>query len=130
MIEGHRILQLRTTKGEKVEAEVNYSTNEKVAGGKVVRFKLGGKEYDIPRSELTTLLLVIGDEATQKKLMPLKTSTVRKVERLLTFRWRATRPYNKGEEIEIRAPWIDTQVTEDEILSGAFLKRKAIRYDK
>jgi hypothetical protein len=128
LLSEHRILQLRTTKGEKLEAEVNWSSNDKIKDCQVVRLRMDGKEYDIKRDDLTTLLMVFGDESTMKKLMPLKTNTIRKVERLLTFKWKASRDYQKGEEIEVTAPWIDQVVTEDELMSGNFKKRKPVNY--
>jgi hypothetical protein len=128
MLDEHRVLQLRTTNGRKLEAEVNFSTNAKVKDCQVVRLRAGDETYDIKRDDLTTLLMVIGDESTMKSLIPLKTSTVRKVERLLTFKWKATKDYRRGDEITVTAPWLDEVVTSDEVMSGNFKKRKPKHY--
>lgn len=130
MITDHRVLQLRTIRGEKVEAEVNYSDNENVNKCQVVRIKFDEKEFEIKRDELTTLLMVIGSEVDQKKLLPLKLNKIKKVERLLVFDYKASKDYKKGETVTIRAPWIDEIVTEDEVLSGAFNKRKTKHYGR
>lgn len=130
MITDHRVLQLRTTRGEKIEAEVNYSDNENVSKCQVIKFKFDGKEFEIKRDELTTLLMVIGSEVDQKKLLPLKLNKIKKVERLLVFDYKASKDYKKGETVTIRAPWIDTVVSDDEILSGAFSQRKTKHYSK
>ena len=128
MISEHRTLRLQTTTGKKFEAEVNFSDNEKIKDCQVVRLHLDGKTIDIKRDELVSLLMVIGDGVDQRKLMPLKLTNIKKVERLLQFRFQASKDYKKGEEIQITAPWIDQVVTEDEILSGNFDKRKAVNY--
>lgn len=130
MISEHRVIQLRTTKGEKLEAEVNYSGNEKVKDCQVIRFKIDSKEFEIKRDDLVTLMLIFGTEEHQKKMLPMQVSKVREVQRLLTFEWVASQNYNKGEKITVKAPWIDQQVTEDEVLSGSFNKRKTKYFNK
>lgn len=128
MIEAHRVLRLKTTQGKKFEVEVNYSDNEKIKNCQVIRFHVDGKDFDVKRDELMSLMMIIGRSEDQKKLMPMKLSHVKKVERLLTFEFEASRDFRKGEKISIKAPWIDQVVTEDEILSGAFNKRKTVNY--
>lgn len=125
MISAHRILQLPTFDGKKIEVEVNWSDNQAVKDCKIVRFREGETCFEVSRDALVTILMIIGREADQKKLMPLKTTGVKVVQRMLGFEFDASRDYRKGEKISVRAPWIDQITTEDEILSGALSKRKS-----
>lgn len=129
MLSEHRRLQLKTTRGERLEAEVNFSENPKVKDCQVIRFHINGKELDIKRDELVALLMAIGDEGMQEKLLPIKIGTTRKVERMLTFEWQATRNYAKGDTIQVKAPWIDEIPTEEELMAGK-LKRHERKYAK
>ena len=111
-----------------MEVEVNWSDNEKVKNCGLVRFKIADKDVEIDRKDLMALMILIGDSDDQKKMLPMKMSTVRKMERLLTFEWLASRNYQKGEKITVKAPWIDTHTDAEEMISGALkLKSKYAR---
>ena len=128
MLEEYRNFRLKTAGGDTVEVEVNWSDNEKDKNCGLVRFKIADKDVEIDRKDLMALMILIGDSADQKKMLPMKMSTVRKMERLLTFEWLASRNYQKGEKITVKAPWIDTHTDAEEMISGALkLKSKYAR---
>lgn len=124
MITERRKFCLKTLEKEDIDAEVNFSTDKKVVNGQVIRFTFGDKQFSMKRDELTSLLLMIGDEKTQKSLLPVKTTSVKKLERILYFEFPAGRDYKKGEKIAVKAPWIDVIPTEDEIFAGSMKKRQ------
>ena len=126
MIAEHRRFQLPSADGKVLELEVCFSNNKEVMGGKIIRVWAGKDSYDIKQADLANILLVIGDESTQKKLLPMKVRGVKKLERLLHARFKCLRSYAKADEIEVKFPWIDEVPTEEEIYAGNWGKQ---RYD-
>lgn len=120
MITEQRKMILKTTENEDVEVDINFSSNPLVSEGKVLRFTFGDKTFSVKRDDLTMLLLAVGDQDTQKKLLPLKLSNVKRLERMLFMEFPASKDYKKGELIALRAPWIDEVPSEEEIMSGNF----------
>ncbi len=118
MIDEHRILKLECIGGGTAELEVNYSNNDKVKDCQMIRFRKDKQEFEVKREDLLSLMLIIGDEKTQKSLLPMQTTKVKKIERLLTFDWVASRDYKKGDKITIKAPWIQEEPVNEEMLSG------------
>jgi len=125
MLDEHRILQLKTLEGDSVEVEINF--NEKVGDCKILRFRVGDKEFDIYRDELLSLMLVIGSADDQKRLMPAKVTNVRRMERLLRFQFPASKDYRKGETVEVVAPWIDEIPDAEEVFSGNVKNQRKIK---
>jgi hypothetical protein len=124
MITEHRIFNLDTLDHDKWEVEINYSANPSFTNAQVLRFKRKGEVFEVKRNDLTALLILVGDAETTSKLLPLKKTTIKKMERMLTFEFKAGKDYKKGEKIQVNAPWIDEVPTEEEILSGS-LNRKS-----
>lgn len=122
MLDGHRTLQIPTLDGEMVECEVNFSKNKKVKDCQVIRMRTKGVEFDIERDELTKLLLILGDQQTQKDLTPVHLSKIRKYETLLEFKFKASKAYNKGDEVEVTAPYIIEIPDVEELYSGNVTK--------
>lgn len=123
MITEHRKFVVKTLEKESIEAEINFSTDKNISDGKVIRFTLGDKQFTVKRDELTSLLMMIGDEQTQKDLIPMKTTHIHKLERMLFFEFPASRDYRKGEKISIKAPWIDETPTEQETFAGKLMRK-------
>ena len=124
MLNGHRVLKIKSQAGDNIEVEINFSDNEKVKDAKILRFKIDGKQYDIKKDELVSLMMVVGTIDDQKKLMPMKLTNIRKIERLLTFEWKTTRSYREGEVIQVKAPWIDEVPNVEEVFAGNIKKKK------
>lgn len=122
MIDTFQRFRLGLLNGGYIEAEVNFDKSEEVKDSKVIRLYVGGKTFDILTKELTAFLVLVGDVATKKKLLPVKMTTVRKLQRMLVGEFMASRDYRKGEKITYRFPWIDTQTDVEEVLSGAVAK--------
>jgi len=122
MLDDHRTLQIPTLDKEMIECEINYSKNKKIKDCQVIRMSVKGIEFEIERDELTKLLLVIGDEQTQKDLMPMQVNKVRKYETLLEFNFKASKDYGKGEEIAVTAPYIIEVPDVEELASGNVVK--------
>lgn len=129
MLKDHQVMRLNTVDGGIVEAEVNYSNNPKVESCGIVRFSYNGVEFDISKDVLMSLMLAIGTPTENEKLLPMKLKNIKKIERLLTFEWQASRDYQKGEKITVRAPWIDEVPTEQEVLAGNVSGRKKKMFD-
>lgn len=123
MLNEHRILKGKTADGSDFEMEVNWNENKEVKDSQVVRIRSGDNTLDVKLEDLTQMLMVIGGEGTMKKLLPMKVERVRKMERMLTFEWQAKRDIRAGETLRIQAPWIDTSVDAEEILSGNVNKK-------
>jgi hypothetical protein len=128
MIDEHRRFNLVTLSGAPIEVEVNWNDSEKISNSKVLRFCIADKKYDVDIKDLTSLLVLIGDVSVKKDLIPTKITRARKLQRMLAFEWRASRPYKKGELISVHAPWIDTQTDVEDVLSGAV--KKHLKEDK
>ena len=125
MIEDFQTFRIKTKEGI-IEADVNWSKEEKIQGGKIIKFKIDGKDYHIERDELVSMLMMIGDEKTIKDLIPIKLSQVRQYETILEFQWKASRDIKKDEQITISAPHIVTLPDVEEIYAGNLNKRKKI----
>ena len=126
MLEGHRKLVLKTTTNEDIEIEVNYSSNLEVQNCKIMRIRKGDQEFDVKRDDLVSIMLIIGDMETQKKMLPVKMERVRKLERMLHFDFVAKKDYKRGEKIYVSAPWIDVVPDVEEVFSGNVNKNKII----
>ena len=126
MIDEHQKLRVQGKTGKDIEIEVNYSDSEKVKGCKVLKMKIGQEESVISSDDLVSIMMIIGNSKQQRKLLPTQVTKVRKMERLLTFQFKAKRKYEVGEVIRIQAPWIDTIPEAEEVLAGA-LKGKSVQ---
>jgi len=124
MLDEHRRLQLKTVNGEKVEVEVNFSNNKKIKDCEVLRFRIGEKTYDFKRKELMALMMLVGDDRDQEKLIPVRLNKVKKIQRMLTFEYKASKDYKKGEMISVTAPWIDETPSEQEMMAGKLFRNK------
>ncbi len=121
MLDEHRTLNVPTVSGDKVELEVNF--NEKVSGCKVVRMLYNSEEFDVKKDDLMSAMLVLGSLEDQKKLIPMKLTRIRKMERLLTFEFKAKKPYREGETIRVQAPWIDEVPDVEETMANEIAKK-------
>ena len=121
MLNEHRKFQLKTLDG-KLEAEVNWSKEKKVKDCNVIKFTLDDKEFIMKRSELMSLMLLVGSADDQEKLMPMKLSRIKKYETMLTFEFPASRNYKKGEKVLIKAPHIFTIPETEEVIAGNIKK--------
>ena len=124
MVYEHKVIRLRAADGRFVDLEVNFSKSPKVKDCKIFRFKIGKDSFDLTRDDLTAAHLMFSDVSTMSKFIPQHVTRVHKVKRNLTFDWTASKDYKKGDKITVVAPWIDTVVTEEEVLTGNFAKRK------
>jgi hypothetical protein len=124
MLNDHKILQAKALGGGTVEFEVNWNSNKDIANCEMVRLRFDGVEVDVKRDELVNVLLHIGSLSDQKKLMPVKVERVRKLERMLTFEFTAKRDIPQGQKVQVTAPWIDTTVDAEEVLSGNLKKQQ------
>lgn len=120
MIKDHQVLRVPTFDGGTIEFEVNFNDSEDVKDCQVIRVRNEKNELlcVLKRDDLMAAMLLIGTANDQKKLLPMKLTKIRKVERMLTFDWKATRDYKKGDQITIKAPWIDTIPETEEILAA------------
>ncbi len=119
MIEEHRRFNLGLLDGSSIEIEVNFDKSDKVSNSKVLRLFIGDKKYDVIAKDLVSFLILVGDVSVKKELVPAKITKVRKTQRLLQYKFKASKDYRKGEEITVNAPYIDTHTDVEEILSGA-----------
>lgn len=126
MLDEHRRMQLKTVSGEKIEVEVNFSNNKKVKDCGILRFHLGEKTYDFKRKDLMALMMLVGDDADHDKMVPVKVGNIKKIQRMLTFEWTASRNYEKGERVLVKAPWIDEAPSEQEIMAGKLFRNKKV----
>lgn len=126
MVDHHDKLVVKTTDGQDVTFEVNFSEDPAVQDCKMFRITLGEgeKTVTIARNDLLNILLACGDPGTQKKLLPIKVTNVKKLHRKLYFTFKAKKDYRAGEVIETVADWIDEVPTETEMFSGNFSGRK------
>jgi len=124
MLKDHRVFNLVSGDGEKVEIEVNWSNHKDVKDCQRLRFKFGDKELDFGRDEIVSILMLAGRSEDQKKLIPMKMTNIRKLERLLTFEWVASKSYQKGDKITVKAPWIDEVPNVEEVFSGNVTAKK------
>lgn len=123
MIDENRRLTLKKLAGGVLEVEVNWSDSDDICPSKVLRFYDGSnKLFELKREDLEGLLMVLGGEGTMKKLLPIKISRVKKVERLLYMDFKATKDYKKGEIIPIKAPWVDVIPYEEDVYAGNLKK--------
>lgn len=129
MLDKHQMMRLQTIKGETIEVEVNYLKNKKVENCNIVKFKIGGKSYEILKDHLVSLMVVIGSVGDHKKLTPMTFSKVKKLERMLTFEIKLKHDHKAGEVLTVQAPWIDTIEDTQNILAGA-LKNKPRELNK
>lgn len=121
MIDEHRVLNLEGEDGI-IEVEINW--NETVSGCRMLKLSFNGEEVIVDRDRLVSLLMLIGTESDQKKMMPMKLTRIRKMERMLTFSFNASKDYRKGEPITIKAPWIDEVPDVEEVFAGNVKARK------
>ena len=130
MLNEHRTFKLKAASGETVEVEINWSDNLKVKDCGLVRFKVGDEEVELQRNDLASLMMLLGNAEEQKKMMPMKLTKVRKLERMLTFEWQASKDYKKGEKVTVKAPWIDTATDVEEVLQDAVknLKKGVLKH--
>lgn len=129
MITTHQIFRAKTYDGSDIEFEVNFSDHAKVRDSQVVRLRYKDVEIDISQKELVSILMMIGTAENQKKLIPMKLTKIRKMERLLTFDWVSSKDYRKGDKITVTAPFIDTMEENEVVMSGT-LDQRTKRYDK
>ncbi len=124
MINDHQVLRMRSLKDNKdVEVEVNFSDNEEVKDCAILKFKYNGTEFAVKQDDLLQIMLVIGTPKTQKSLLPVTYTNIKKMERLLMFEFVTTKAYKKGEKITIKAPWIDEVVNVEAAFAGQARKK-------
>lgn len=124
MIKEHRVFQLVTKSGDNIDVEVNWSNHKDIKDCKLVKLKVGGQELIVEREKLTSLMLLIGSIDDQKKLLPMKMTNIKKLERMLTFDWTASKDYRKGDKITVKAPWIDQVPITEEVFAGNVSAKK------
>lgn len=125
MLNDHQTLRLKSLNdGKDIEVEVNFSDQEQVKNCQVLRLKYDGKTMLVKQDDLLQIMLVIGSPETQKKLIPVTYNKVKKIERLLTFEFNASKDYRKGDKISIKAPWIEEVVDTEAAYAGAVQKKK------
>lgn len=124
MIRNHDKLTAKTAENQDLTIEVNYSEDPEVKDCKMLRFDCPNLVFHVKREELVSILLMLGDSETQKKLIPVKRTNVKKLERRLHFTFKAQKDYRAGEVIEVVAPWIDEVPTEEEMFAGNLNNRK------
>ena len=130
MLSDHQVMKLRTAQGQELQVEVNYSKNKKVENCQMVKFHFDGKEFEVKQSDLVAMMMVIGSVENQKKMLPMKMTRIRKMERLLTFEFNAKKAYEKGEVIRIQAPWIDTVPETEEVFAGVVSGKKKSHFSQ
>ena|SRR3990167_5236128 len=118
MLTQHRKLRLKTVDNQLIDVEINYSNSPKVKDCKIVKLSIDGKDYEIERTELTSLMLIIGDSDTQGKMMPIKLQKIRKYETTLELKFNCRQDYHKGDEIIVNAPYIVNIPDEEEMFAG------------
>lgn len=118
MLTNHQTLRLKTMDGQMIEVEVNFNNNPKVTESKVLKFKFEGKEFQVSKDELVTLMLIVGDSQNQKQMLPMQTTRIRKYETTLGFEFVTTKDYRKGDKIAVSAPYIIEIPETEEMLSG------------
>jgi hypothetical protein len=119
MLQEHRRFPIPSSDGGTLEAEVNYSSDDSVKESKSIRFHIGDKTVDVSTNDLIALIFLIGDETTAEKIMPMKKTTVRKIQKLLAFEWTAKCDYKKGDKIAVQAPYIETVEDSEEMMANA-----------
>jgi hypothetical protein len=119
MLTEHRSIPIQTSDGSTLEAEVNYSSDKEVKDSQMIRFHFGDKTADVKMNDLIALIFFIGDETTAEKIMPMKRTKVRKIQKLLAFEWTATQDYKKGDKIGVQAPYIETVEDSEEMMANA-----------
>lgn len=124
MITDHDKLIARTLEGTEVSIEVNYSEDPEVADCKILRLTCPSLEFHLKRDDLVSILLMLGDSEAQKKLLPTRVKSVKKIERRLHATFKAKKDYRAGEIIEIVMSWIDEVPTEEEMFAGNLNNRK------
>ncbi len=126
MIQEHRIFRTKTYDGSDLELEVNWSDHAKVKDCQIIRLRSGDKEIEVERNELVNILMMVGNKENQKKLMPMKLTKIRKLERLLTFEFKAKRTYKEGDIVKVTAPWIDVVPEIEEVFAGNLGKKNKL----
>jgi hypothetical protein len=119
MLTEHRRFPIPTSDGSTLEAEVNYSSDKDVKDAQVIRFYSGDKTIDVKTNDLIALIFLIGDETTAEKIMPMKQTKVRNIQKLLAFEWTASCDYKKGDKIAVKAPYIETVEDSEEMMANA-----------
>lgn len=128
MIDEHRRFRLGLLDGGSIEIEVNFDKTDAVSDSKVLRLFIDGKTFDVIAKDLVSFLVFVGDVNTKKDLMPAKITRVHKTQKLLRYKFKASKDYRKGEEIEVNAPYIETHSGVEDLVSGALknaLKNKS-----
>src|SRR3990167_7529544 len=118
MLTEHRKLRLKTVDNQMIGVEVNYSKSPKVKDCKMIKLGIDGKEYEVERKELMSLMLIIGDKEVQSKLLPIKVEKIRKYETVLGFDFTASKDYKKGDKISVSAPYIVSIPETEEMFAG------------
>ena len=106
MITEQQTFQLLTLGGGTIDVSVNWNASEEVSECKLIRLKIGEKEYVIKRDELYNILLMLGTEKQVKDMLPIKLTKVKRYETILEFEWKASKDIRKGEKVRVRAPHI------------------------
>lgn len=130
MIKEHDLLVLKTLEGQDITFEVNYSEDPEIKDCKIFRLKVGELVFHVKRDDLVSLLMVMGDASSQKKLIPTRIKNVKRVERRLHATFKCQKDYRAGEVIEVILPWIDEVPTEDEVFAGNLNNRKPKLYGR
>lgn len=118
-IDEHRRFRLGLLDGGSIDIEVNFDKSDEVSNSKVLRLFIGDKTYDVIAKDLVSFLILVGDVSVKKELVPAKITKIRKTQRLLQYKFKASKDYRKGEEITVHAPYIDTHTDVEEVLAGA-----------
>jgi hypothetical protein len=134
MIDEQNGFEIPVVSGGRLTGEINWSKDETIAGGKMIKFNFispDGKHtfpFFVKTEQLHAFLMVVGSTEQIEDLLPVKVTTIKKIERLLTFEWQASRDYRRGEKITVKAPWIDEVPNEIETLAGSLKGRETKHY--
>ena len=104
MIDGYQAISLDSSIGL-IDADVNWIDNDSVSNCKRIRFKVKDLEFSVSREDLTTMLIVLGEEQDIEKLIPMAVQPVKTYKTTLGFEWKASRDVRKGEVVRIAAPY-------------------------
>ncbi|MFA5397724.1 MAG: hypothetical protein WC346_17075 [Methanogenium sp.] len=120
MIENeYKRYRLPVLNSEMVEVESNYSNSKRIRNGQVLRFHVGKKQFEVRTENLASLMLLVADPQIVSRLMPRKMGKVRRVEKNLTFSFVAKQRYEKGDVINVVAPYIQTIIDDEELMTEA-----------
>ena len=94
----------------------------------MIRLHIGESTFTVKREDMVGILMVLGDAASQKKLIPVSVKSVKKLERRLTIDVKLRKDMRAGELLRVVVPWIDEVPTEEELMAGNLNKRKPKLY--